>query len=155
MKDQFIETWLINNRVNLILLDAISEEGLFYAMQVEDGKSPAELFQLMHNVRFWRLNQLDKQFIEHLQKFEDQMKYDRELLRYRLIESSEAVAKFLECGYNRKGKIKGYRRGVFTFMGYLIAYESHLRGQMLLGLKLSGHMLPKSVSYGIWDWNKI
>ncbi len=43
------------------------------------------------------------------------------------------------------------RKGVFTTFGSLVAHEAHHRGSILLTLKLSWHMPPKDVVYGIWD----
>jgi hypothetical protein len=109
----------------------------------------------MHNVRYWRLDKIGREFIEGQRLFEKDKEYSRDMIRYQLIKSSEAVAKILECGYKKMGELKGYPRGVFTFFGYLISYESHLRGQIILTLNQSGYSLPQSVHYGMWNWNKI
>ena len=41
MKDQIIETWHINNRVNLMLIDAINEEGLNCTLSKRGGRTVA------------------------------------------------------------------------------------------------------------------
>jgi uncharacterized damage-inducible protein DinB len=50
------------------------------------------------------------------------------------------------------GKVKNFKPGVVAFLGYVIAHESHHRGQIILSLKQSGHSVSKKVGYGIWEW---
>lgn len=155
MVDQFVETWRINNRVNLILLDEISDEALHTTLSKRGGGTPAKQFAHLHNVRFWKLEKLAKDLVLEQEKISLRKKINREILRYKLIESSESIERILGEGFENNGKLKGYRRGVITFLGYLISHESHHRGNIVLTLIESGYKLPKSVSYDIWDWNKI
>ena len=39
MKEQIIETWHINNRVNLMLIDAIPDEGLNCTLSKHGGRT--------------------------------------------------------------------------------------------------------------------
>lgn len=155
MLDQFVETWHINNRVNLVLLDTISEEGLHATLSEQGDGTPAKQFAHMHNVRIWQLEKLAVDLVGKLKKLPLKEELTNERLRYQLIESAEVIANLLEKGFKNDGEIKDYRRGVFTFMGYLISHESHHRGNILLTLKQRGYDLPKAAKYDIWDWNKI
>jgi uncharacterized damage-inducible protein DinB len=155
MVDQFVETWRINNRVNLILLDEISEEGLHSTLSKRGAGTPAKQFAHLHNVRFWKLEKLAADLVKNQSKISLKSRLTHESLRYKLIESSQAVEKMLRKGFENDGCIPGYQRGAITLMGYLISHESHHRGNMLLTLKQCGHELPRSFTYGIWNWTKI
>ena len=50
------------------------------------------------------------------------------------------------------GKLKGFSPLATAFAGYLICYESHHLGQIMLSLKQSGHPVDKKVQFGIWEW---
>lgn len=125
MIEQFIETWRINNRANLILLDGISEEGLHLTLSKRGGGTPAKQFAHIHNVRFWKLEKIAAGLANELEKLSLKEELSHEFLRYNLIESSEAMAKVLREGFANDGVVKGFRRGVTTLQGYLISHESH------------------------------
>ncbi len=50
------------------------------------------------------------------------------------------------------GKIKGFKPHAVAFQGYLIAHESHQRGQIGWTLKATGQPLDKKTAYGLWEW---
>ena len=49
--DQIIDTWQINNRANLLLLDHIDTEGLSATLSTRGGRTIAQQFAHLHNVR--------------------------------------------------------------------------------------------------------
>ncbi len=155
MKEQIIETWHINNRVHLMLIDAISDEGLHCTLSKRGGGTPAKQFTHLHNLRLWRLEKVDKELLKGQSKIDTAGTIDKALLKKRLNESGAAIANMIENGIVDGGKIKGFKRGVIPFLGYMISHESHHRGNILLTLKQCGHKIPKDVQYGIWAWNQI
>ena len=54
-----------------------------------------------------------------------------------------------------KPKRKGFKKGIFTTLGYFIAHESHHRGSILLTLKETGNNLDKDDRYAIWAWDTL
>ena len=155
MEEQIIETWHINNRVHLMLIDAISAEGLHCTLSKRGGGTPAKQFTHLHNLRLWRLEKVDKELLKGQTKIDTAGTIDKALLKKRLSESGAAIAKIIENGIDDGGKIKGFKRGVIPFLGYMISHESHHRGNILLTLKQCGHKIPKDIQYGIWAWNQI
>ncbi len=155
MKKQIIDTWNINNRVNLMLLNAISEEGLNCTLSSRGGGTPAKQFAHLHNVRLYRLENDAKEIYKTQNKISLKSDITKKLLQKSLKDSALAIEKWIEKGTDDKGNIKGFKRGVFAFLGYIISHEAHHRGNIILTLKQCGYKLPKEITYGIWDWNKI
>jgi uncharacterized damage-inducible protein DinB len=58
----------------------------------------------------------------------------------------------LKTSLENGGRIKGFKPHITAFLGYVLAHESHHRGQIALSLKQSGHPLEKKVGYGMWEW---
>jgi uncharacterized damage-inducible protein DinB len=147
---QFIETWEIHNRINVYLLDAIKEEHLA-DISASKGRNVGEQFAHLHNVRMMWLKASAPDLLKGLTKFEKGDKLTKKLLASELNKSAKAIAALLETGF-KEGKIKGFKPHPAAFLGYLIAHESHHRGQLMLALKQSGHAVDQKTQYGIWEW---
>ena len=154
--EHVLEAWHTNNRINLLLIERISEEGLRCTLSTRGGRDVARQFCHMHNLRVWQLeHRRAKDLAEGLVKFETNDSPERERLAAAFQASGDAVATFLEDLTTDRGNRRGFRKGVATTLSYLIAHESHHRGSILLTLKQSGHAVDKQTAYGIWDWDRL
>lgn len=55
MLDELLEAWRTNNRINLFLIDRISDEGMRCTLSKRGGRNVARQFAHLHNVRVWHL----------------------------------------------------------------------------------------------------
>ncbi|HEX5269691.1 MAG TPA: DinB family protein [Gemmataceae bacterium] len=150
MEDPLIETWNIHNRVNLYLLDAVPAEALGLSLAPK-FRTAYQLFAHVHNVRLMWLKSAAPDLLAGLEKLEG-TDGDKAVLRAALEASAEATEELLRRAVASGGKVKGFKPHVTAFLGYLIAHESHHRGQVGWTLKGTGHPLDKKTAFGLWEW---
>ena len=148
---QLIETWEINARINLYLLDAVSEAHLA-AVLASKGRDVGKQFAHIHNVRLMWLKASYTAALEGLAKIENDAAIAKEMLANSMAASGKAIVQLLENAIENGGKVKGFTPHAAAFVGYLTAHEAHHRSQIIIALKQSGHPLDKKVLYGIWEW---
>ena len=151
LESQIVDTWNIHNRINLYLLEAIPPAAL-NDISASKGRTVAEQLAHLHNVRLMWLKASRPELMEGLEKIEKETAADKKLVARSLKESGSAMEKLLKTSLENDGKIKGFKPHVTAFLGYIIAHESHHRGQIALTLKQAGHAIDKKVGFGIWEW---
>lgn len=153
MLDQFIETWQINNRINLYLLEAIAPEALS-GVSASGGRSVALQFAHLHNVRLMWIETAAPELL--VPKIPTKTKADKEaltkaLLHDALIQSGESIEQLLRQGFEN-GRIKGFKPHPAAFLGYLLSHEGYHRGEIGIILTQAGTPLDDKISYGLWEW---
>jgi uncharacterized damage-inducible protein DinB len=151
--EQFLETWRTNNRINLFLIDQISDEGMTCTLSTRGGRNVVRQFAHLHNLRVWHLENRAKDLAEGLYLFETHEEPDKKTLRGHLLASSERIEAFFERCITGNGKARCFKKGPIAYLGYFISHESHHRGSILLTLKQCGHKLDQKSSYAIWNWD--
>jgi uncharacterized damage-inducible protein DinB len=150
-KQQLLETWQINNRINLYLLEAIPPEHMGDKM-TSKGRSVGEQLAHIHNVRLMWLKASMPEALDGLAKIEKEQAGDQRIYAIGFSDSGNAIARLLEYSADNGGKVKGFRPHVTGFLGYLVAHDAHHRSQVIIALKQNGHQLDKKILYGIWEW---
>jgi uncharacterized damage-inducible protein DinB len=146
------DTWRLNNRVNLMLLDALSQAQLAHTPSPR-ARSIADQFAHLHNVRIMWLEVRAPAAVKSLHKMEKGAA-TKTALQDALQASADAFADMLDTA-ERPGKIKSARRGIYAFFAYAIAHEAHHRGQIIAHLKHAGMPLDRMLGFGLWEWEKI
>lgn len=150
MEDQLLETWLIHDRINRYLLDAVPDDALDIAIAPKH-RTVAQLFGHIHNVRLLWLKSAAPELLAGLAKVESDVA-DRAALASALEASGRAIELLLRKAFAAGGKVKGFKPHAAAFVGYLISHESHHRGQIGWTLKGIGRPLSQKTAYGLWEW---
>jgi uncharacterized damage-inducible protein DinB len=149
--EQLIETFSINNRTNLYLLDAIKEEQLTDVYPGAKGRNVGKQWAHLHDVRMMWLKASAPDLLKGLVKLSDEEALQKKAIAHALIQSGKAIESLFQQAA-ATGKIKGFKPHATAFLGYLLAHEAHHRGQILITLKQNGHMVDKKIQFGIWEW---
>lgn len=144
--------WNLNNRVNLRLLDALTDQQLA-ATILPRGRAVTSYFVHIHMARYYWVCRRAKNLATSFQKIAGGTAPRKEL-RQALIDSGKAMEQlFAEA--QRTGQIKGMRLGPLGFLAYALAHEAHHRGQILLHLKVAKLPVHRDVADSLWYWNTI
>lgn len=155
LEQQIADTWWINHRVNLKLMEALTDDTLALTTSTRGGGTVGHQLAHMYNVRFWKLEAFDKKLVEGLTTVKATDEKTLDGLEKLHKESAELIARVIENSLKNEGKVKGFKRGVVPMVGYFISHEGHHRGNILLTLKLCKYKLPREFKYVLWEWNKI
>lgn len=149
IKEDIIQTWSLNNKVTLFLLENIESDWLTAKINGQ-GRSIGEQFIHINNIRSFWINKvgekvdlkLDKKYAKNIQE-----------LTKALNKSSKKMSDLLRQLFEQES-IAGYKPHPTAFFAQMIAHESHHRGQVMTIVTRNGFKIDKSVNFGLWNWNK-
>ena len=159
MLDELLEAWRTNHRINLLLIDRIDAAGMRCTLSKRGGREVARQFAHLHDVRIYHLEKRAKDLAVGLSKFQSKGQPavipKKGELKKALSASAAGIESFLAGVLAGEPKRRGFKKGIFTTLGYFIAHESHHRGSILLTLKECGHPVDRKTAYAIWGWDQI
>jgi uncharacterized damage-inducible protein DinB len=143
MTDQLVDSWMINHRINLYLLDAIPPDALPAVPVGMKGRSVAEIFAHLHKVRGMWLEPAAPDLAVGLPQAADQdQSRQRRAHQRRSPRCADAVrrthGRSCFCAAWSRGKPPNIKPHVAGFLGYLIAHEGYHRGEIGMTLTLAG-----------------
>jgi uncharacterized damage-inducible protein DinB len=155
LAEQWIESWQINQRIHVYMLEAIPEAAL-QGKATSGGRSVAEQFAHIHNVRLMWLQEAAPDLLDGVSKFASKTAAEKaaltkEALAQGLEASAQAITILLQRGLE-SGRIKGFKPHPAAFLGYLLSHEGYHRGEIGLILTQSGTPLDQKTSFGLWEW---
>jgi uncharacterized damage-inducible protein DinB len=154
MKEQLIEAWRINNKMNFLLIDTLDDTGMQKTLSTRGGRTIYQQLVHVHNVRMSWLEIIAKDIYAKYKLLDKESLYNKKLLRNAFEESSTGVEEFIKQSWEKGGAVKSFKKGLIPFIAYFISHESHHRGQALLTLKQSGVKIPDTLKWGLWEWGK-
>jgi uncharacterized damage-inducible protein DinB len=163
MKDQLLETWQTNNRMNLLLMDNITDAGMQKTLSTRGGRTVYQQLVHVHNVRMQWLEICAKGIFSKYKVLparlshsggDKEKSFDKKGLKKAFEDSAKGIEELLSRSWDDGGKVKGFKKGVIPMLGYFISHESHHRGNVLLTLKQCGEKIPDAVKWGLWEWGK-
>jgi uncharacterized damage-inducible protein DinB len=155
MTEKLVETWEINNRVNLMLLDGLSQEALETSLSSRGGRTVGQQLAHVLTVRRSKLEKANKALVAGLPEVTRDDGHDKAALVSGFEKTGEAISELIRESAEKDGAVKGFRRGIVALVGYFIAHDAHHRGHLLLTLKQAKVKIPSNLKMEIWAWNKI
>jgi len=154
MKEQLIEAWRTNNRMNILLIDNVDDMGLQKTLSTKGGRTIYLQLVHVHNVRLGWLEVSAKDIFDKYTKLDKEKAFDRRGLRKAFEESGKAIEELIDKSWENDGKVKGFKKGLIQMIAYFIAHEGHHRGHAMLTLKETGVKVPDTLKWGLWEWDK-
>jgi len=144
MKEQLSDTWQINNRMNLLLVDNITDEGMNKTLSPRGRTVYLQLVHI-HNVRLSSLEVCAPDIFKRHPLIKKDTVFNRKLLRKGFEDSANGIEELFTRGLDGGGKVENFKKGLLPMLGYFISHESHHRGSIVLTLKQTGEKIPDPV----------
>lgn len=147
-KNDLLDTWYLNNKVTLYLLENIEPVWLPVKLQAK-GRCIGEQFVHINNIRSYWIGKVNKKVELKIDKKNGK---NKEQLFKSLNLSANKMREALQEIFNQQ-KISGYKPHPIAFYSQMIAHESHHRGQIMMTITRNELPISKSVNFGLWNWN--
>lgn len=149
--EETLATWRRHNEILLYLLEQIPDEGFAAKPTGSRGRDVARQFFHLDRARRGWLHHHETGQRPKLPRRHKGPPPTREELHAALEESGRDVETWLGRALRGEAQPRKFGKNPVRWMGYLIAHESHHRGQMALALKQAGFKLPEKVAVGgLW-----
>lgn len=149
LSDSLVRALDINCRITRYLVENLDPKAWHAPTLDGKGRNVAAIVAHIHNVRrMWLKAAGNKEIPEQLEKENLNAKQTLAALDKSAASLHALVAESLASGV----RIKGFKPDTAAFGGYIIAHDSHHRGQIAMLARQAGFPLPKQIEFGMWEW---
>jgi uncharacterized damage-inducible protein DinB len=153
-RKSLVQSFAINEQANQLLLNNLSDQAWQAESPTGKGRTIADVAAHIHHVRLMWLSAADK--TARIPAKLEPGKATRGQVQSALNASAAAMQKLLEKALeDPAGKVPNFKPDVVSFVGYLIAHDSHHRGQMAMLARQVGHPLSAKAGFGLWEWGTL
>jgi uncharacterized damage-inducible protein DinB len=140
----------INDRINHFMLENVARDIWRTTPLSGKGRSIAEIAGHIHNARIMWLKAVNYPSLPSKLEGEEYLPAD---VVKALKQSQTRLREVLENSFTSDGRVKSFKPDAGSFFAYLIAHDSHHRGQITMLARQLGHGFSARVGYGMWEWN--
>jgi uncharacterized damage-inducible protein DinB len=143
---QILQAWRVNSAINVKLARAIPKKGFAAVPLASRGRTVAKQLAHLQKVHAGWLRYNGARLSRDARPLHRNAKLDRKRLVVALRASGAAVEAFLREKIPSGQRVKFFQGKPIRWMCYLIAHDSHHRGQIALALTQNGMRLPEKVA---------
>jgi hypothetical protein len=115
MKEQLIDAWRINNKMNLLFIDNITDEGMQKTVSTRGGRTVYLQLVHVHNVRMSWIEIIAKDIFNKYESLDKKQPYNKKLLRKSFEDSGKAIEELIDRSWDKGGKVKSFKKGLIPF----------------------------------------
>jgi uncharacterized damage-inducible protein DinB len=144
--EQLLQAWAINNSITIKLIQAIPAKGFEAVPSGSRGRTVLKQLIHLHKVHVGWMRYNGAKLPRSVRWFKKHDLPTRAQLVAAFRASGNAMNDFLREKLTSGGRVKFFQGKPVRWMCYLIAHDSHHRGQVALALKQNGMRLPEKVA---------
>jgi uncharacterized damage-inducible protein DinB len=153
-KKSLLSAFAVNERANQLLLSNIDDKAWQAPPPSGKGRTIADIAAHMHSVRLMWLTAADKS--AKIPAKLDPGKATPAQAQAALKASAAAIEALLANALeDPSGRVPSFKPDVVHFVGYLIAHDSHHRGQICMLARQVGHGVPAKAGFALWEWGTL
>jgi uncharacterized damage-inducible protein DinB len=139
----------IHSRITIYLIENLDPAAWRAVPPGGKGRDIAALATHIHSVHgMW----LKAAGVADLPAALDKSTVTREQAVAALKASAEALRSLIATSLETGVRVKNFKPDTTAFVAYLIAHDSHHRGQIAMLARQVGFPLDKKASFGLWEW---
>lgn len=151
LPEQVMQAWKRHDEILRHLLENVPRGGLAAVPSESRGRTVAAQFYHLYRARLGWVGRHRTGKTPKVERFDKKHPPNKAELKKKLRSSAREMEQLFTDMLAGKVQPRFFGGRPVMFLGYLIAHESHHRGQIILALKQAGKPLPKNVAeFGMW-----